>query len=119
MYILADENVPGSIVAWLRGQDHDVLYAAEARVQTSDTDLLTEAEAGGFIVLTEDKDFGGLVYRDRRNSHGIVLLRMPDLPVSGRLARLQNAWSRIESNLPGNFIVVTANRLRVRPLGPL
>jgi predicted nuclease of predicted toxin-antitoxin system len=118
VHILADANVPRAIVTWLVDQDHDVLYAAEARVQTADIDLLTEAEADGYIILTEDKDFGELVYRDRRNSHGIVLLRMPDVPVTGRLARLQDAWEIIESNLPGNFIVVTPNRLRVRPLGP-
>jgi predicted nuclease of predicted toxin-antitoxin system len=114
--ILADENVPRTIVAWLRGQGHDVLYAAESRARTPDADLLAEAEAQGHVVLTEDKDFGELVYRDRRNSHGVILLRMEDLPASRRLARIQAAWTVIESHLPGKFLVVTRSRLRVRPL---
>ena len=46
-----------------------------ARAQTPDADLLTEAEDQGYVILTEDKDFGELVFRDRRNSHGVVLLR--------------------------------------------
>jgi hypothetical protein len=45
MQFLADENVPRPIVRWLRSQGHDVLYAAETRAQTSDADLLSEAEA--------------------------------------------------------------------------
>jgi predicted nuclease of predicted toxin-antitoxin system len=114
--LLADENVPRTIVAWLRGQGHDVLYAAESRSQAPDADLLTEAEAQGYVVLTEDKDFGELVYRDLRNSHGIILLRMDDLPASRRLARLQAVWTVIGSHLPGNFLVVTRSKLRVRPL---
>jgi predicted nuclease of predicted toxin-antitoxin system len=59
---LADENVPRPIVQWLRSQGHDVLYAAETRAQTSDADLLSEAEAQSLVIITEDKDFGELVF---------------------------------------------------------
>src|SRR3954466_15933793 len=117
--ILADENVPRTIVVWLRDQGNDGLYASESRAKTSDAALLTEAEIRGYVILTEDKDFGELVFRDRRNSHGVILLRMEDLPASDRLARLQAAWSAIEPHLPGNFLVVTRSKLRVRPLTPI
>jgi predicted nuclease of predicted toxin-antitoxin system len=116
--ILADENIPRSIVAWLRSQGHDVLYASESRARTPDADLLTEAEDQGYVILTEDKDFGELVFRDRRNSHGVVLLRMEDLPASLRLARLQVVWAVIESNMPGKFMVVTETKVRLRSLTP-
>lgn len=118
MRILADENVPRSIVVWLRAEGHDVLYAAESRHRVPDDDLLAEAEAQGYVVLTEDKDFGELIFRDQRNSHGVILLRMDDLSASARLARLQAAWAVIEANLPGHFIVVSRTKLRVRPLTP-
>ncbi len=118
MRILADENVPRTIVDWLRGEGHDVLYAAESRNQTPDADLLTAAEAQGYVILTEDKDFGELVYRDRRNSHGVILLRMEDRPATQRLARIQAVWAVIESHLPGNFLVATLSRLRIRSLTP-
>jgi len=114
--ILADENIPRAIVVWLRDRRHDVLYAAEPRVQTPDADLLAEAEAQGYVVLTEDKDFGELVFRDRRNSHGVVLLRLEVLPALRRLARLQAIWELVEANLPGKFIVVTQTKVRVRSL---
>jgi predicted nuclease of predicted toxin-antitoxin system len=93
-------------------------YSSRQRtwVQTDDADLLAEAETKGFIVLTEDKDFGELVYRDRRNSHGVILLRMMNSPVTMRLARLRDAWPEIESNLPGAFVVVSLDKRRARPL---
>jgi predicted nuclease of predicted toxin-antitoxin system len=116
--ILADENVPRTIVAWLRATGHDVLYAAESRQQTPDVDLLREAEALGSVVLTEDKDFGELIFRDHGNSHGVILVRMEDRPASARLLRLQQVWNLVESKVPGHFLVVTAARIRRRPLTP-
>lgn len=116
MRILADENVPRAIVVRLRAEGHDVLYAAESRPRVPDEDLPTEAEPRGYVIVTEDKDFGELVFRDRRNSHGVILLRMEDLPASARLARLPAAWAAIEANQPGNFIVVSQTKLRARPL---
>jgi predicted nuclease of predicted toxin-antitoxin system len=116
--ILADENVPRLIVSWLRACGQDVLYAAESRKQTPDADLLIEAEALGYVLLTEDKDFVELVFRDWRNCHGVILLQMEDLPSSARLSRLQGTWTVIESLLPGKFVVLSGSKLRVRPLTP-
>ncbi len=118
MRFLADENVPRPIVVWLRSQGQDVLYAAETRVQTPDADLLSEAEAQNLVIITEDKDFGELVFRDHLNSHGVILLRMGGFPVSFRLARLQTVWTTVENHLPGRFVVVTENKVRVRDLAP-
>ena len=89
MQLLADENIPRIVVQWLRDLGQDVLYAAENRRRTPDVDLLSEAEAQGRVILTEDKDFGELVFRDRLNSHGVILMRMENSPASSRLARLQ------------------------------
>ncbi len=116
MRILADENIPRPLVAWLRNTGHDVLYAAESSKQRSDADLLAEAEAQGCIMLTGDKDFGELVFRDHSNSHGVILLRMKNRPAAIRLVRLQQVWTLVESRLPGHFVVVTAAKIRVRPL---
>ena len=116
MRILADENVPRRIVAWLRDTGHDVFYSAESRKQTPDADLLAEVEAQSYIVLTGDKDFGELIFRDRSNSHGVILLRMKNRPAAMRLVRLQQVWALIESRLPGHFVVVTASKIRLRPL---
>jgi hypothetical protein len=70
------------------------------------------------VVLTEDKDFGELVFRDRRNTHGVILLRMESLPAASRLARLQGVWAAVEANVPGHFLVVTETKVRRRPLTP-
>lgn len=93
-----------------------MLYAAESRKQTSDADLQAEAEAQGYVMLTEDKDFGELIFRDHLNSHGVILLRMKNRPAAIRLIRLQKVWTLVESRLSGHFAVVTASKIRLRPL---
>ena len=37
---------------------------------------LHRAEQSERLIVTADKDFGELIFRDRLNSHGVVLMRM-------------------------------------------
>jgi len=64
------------------------------------------------------KIWGELVFRDRLNSHGVVLLRMGKLSIPKRIERLAEAWSVVQSNPSGRFIVITEKKVRVRPLNP-
>jgi predicted nuclease of predicted toxin-antitoxin system len=116
MKFLADENVAKCIAHWLRGSGHDALYAAESQPGTPDSQWLEQAEREGHLVLTSDKDFGELIFRDGRNSHGIVLLRLNDVTAAQALARLQSVWAVVEANPTGRFIVITERRTRVRKL---
>ncbi|MBI1832489.1 MAG: DUF5615 family PIN-like protein [Planctomycetes bacterium] len=116
MRFLADENVARDLVAWLRAGGHDVLYAAEAQAGASDLSWAIRAEQEQRIILTQDKDFGELVFRDGQTTHGIILLRLDELPVSAILARLQAVWAVVEANPSGRFIVITETKVRVRPL---
>jgi predicted nuclease of predicted toxin-antitoxin system len=116
MLFFADENIGRAMVRWIRADGKDVLYAAEAHPGESDVRWLSRAEVESRIILTSDKDFGDLIFRDALNSHGVVLLRLSELSVADALARLQQVWSVIEANPSGKFIVVTARKTRVRPL---
>jgi predicted nuclease of predicted toxin-antitoxin system len=116
MKYLADENVARRIVEWLRVRGDDVLFASEVRAGEIDEAWLQQAEAEQRLILTADKDFGELVFRDGLNSHGVILLRLEKLSLDGRLRRLNQAWSVVEANPKGCFIVISPRRIRVRPL---
>jgi hypothetical protein len=77
---------------------------------------LRRAEQEERIVITSDKDFGELIFRDRLNSHGIVLIRMQRLSLQARLLRLTTVWTSVEANPVGKFIVITEGRVRIRDL---
>ncbi len=115
MKFLADENLHGDVVAWLRAQGKDVLSAAESLSGTSDEDLLSTARREARVLVTDDKDFGELVFHRRLLTHRVVLIRLETPSVAERLHRLAQIWSDIEA-APGRFIVVTDRRVRVRGL---
>ncbi len=66
MNFLADESVDRQIVDALRGDDHAVLYVTEMDPGISDDEVLDKAEKGSAILITADKDFGELVFRQQR-----------------------------------------------------
>lgn len=116
MKLFADENMARSIVRRLRDLGHDVLYASEIQPGAADSAWLNRAEGEGRVILTADKDFGDLIFRDRLSSHGVVLLRLGALPLRERLARLEEAWPSVEAHSIGRFIVITPTKIRIRNL---
>lgn len=84
--------------------------------RASDTTLLTRAYHENRIVLTEDKDFGELVYRLRQPAHGIILLRFD--PRNGHLKdrRVLQFLQDYSDRLIGSFVIVEIDKVRLRPL---
>src|SRR4051794_34086991 len=116
MRLLVDENIHADLVLWLRAQGHEVLYAAETMKQARDPELLESARLENRVIVTDDLDFGELVYHQRLATQGVILLRLHGASVPDRIQRLTEVWATIESNLPGRFLVVTPKKLRVRPI---
>ena len=63
---------------YLRGLGHDVVAVAETIPQSDDRSILDQAVAEGRILITNDKDFGELVFRWGKGHHGVILLRLHD-----------------------------------------
>lgn len=79
MNILADEGVDKPIVDALRGSGFDVMYILETNRGAEDNLILNIAEAQQRILITQDKDFGELVYRLKYAHFGIILIRITGL----------------------------------------
>ena len=79
MKLVADEGVDKPIVDALRSGGFEVRYFAEAGAGTGDKEILTAAQEAQSLLLTSDKDFGELVYRQRLTSAGVVLIRLEGL----------------------------------------
>lgn len=113
---LADECVAAPLVAVLRAAGHDVVYVAEAAAGLSDADVITLALHDRRRLLTEDKDFGDLVFRRKQAVPGVVLMRIDFGDVELKTARLAAAIERYGEGLFGRYTVVEESRLRSRPL---
>ena len=80
MRFLANECCDLAAVRALRAGGHDVLAVAEFMQQSIDSELLTLALSEQRILLTEDKDFGSLVFAGGEQPPGVVLLRLDAIP---------------------------------------
>ena len=116
MDLLADENVHGAIVEWLRVAGHNVVSVAESLKGCPDTELLSLARDQRRILVTADLDFGELVFRRRLVSAGLILLRLEGQSVDRRIETLAARWSFIERHAPKHFVVLGKRKTRVRPL---
>lgn len=90
MKFVADESVDFQIVSRLRSDGHEVLYIAETLSGASDSSVLAQANRQRAVLLTSDKDFSDLVFRQRLISSGILLLRIAGLSKKSR----QRLWQR-------------------------
>lgn len=114
MKLVADEGVDKSIVVTLRDEGFEVEYFAEAGHGTGDAEILAEASASERLLLTCDKDFGELVYRQRRVSAGVVLIRLAGLSAESKSRHVLQAIREHGSEMQGAFTVISPGHLRLR-----
>lgn len=79
----------------------------------ADDDMVMErALSENRILITNDKDFGEKVYRDRRFHSGIVLLRLQDESLTGKTNAIGGLLRFHANRLDGSFVVVTDKQVR-------
>lgn len=116
MKVLADECCDAGLVNALRREGHDVAFVVESMRGASDSDVLRRAQQEGRILLTEDKDFGELVYRLHRRVPGIILLRFDPEERALKRSRLLAFLRQGPERLQQAFAVLDADKARIRPL---
>jgi predicted nuclease of predicted toxin-antitoxin system len=113
MRFLADENCDFAVVRALRTAGHDVLVVAEAAPGAEDVVVVDLAVREGRILLTEDKDFGQLVYAAKRDTGGVILLRYPATARTNLSKAVVELVGRLGESLIGRFVVMQPSRVRI------
>jgi uncharacterized protein with PIN domain len=113
---LVDECVDAELVRRLRGLGHDVAYVAEEAAGLTDRAVLKRAHEESRLLLTEDKDFGDLVFRARLAVPGVILLRLAPEDRAIKWERLGAALGQFGAGVVGRYVVVEKARMRSRPL---
>ncbi len=112
MRFLVDECTGTGVAAWLRQQQYEVFSVYEQARGSNDDTLIQKAFSENWVLITNDKDFGEMVYRERRPHRGIVFLRLTDERTGNKIAVLQALLDNHAERLPDNFVVVTEDRVR-------
>jgi predicted nuclease of predicted toxin-antitoxin system len=119
MHFIVDESTGSGVVELLRSGAHDVLAVSETMPQAQDQDILARAVREKRILVTNDKDFGELVYRSGQAHYGVVLLRLHDESPTNRVRILRALIDRYSDRLVQHFTVATEGSVRIRPSDPL
>lgn len=117
MRFLSDQDVYASTIVLLRHLGHDVALAATLGLaQATDSDLLTIARDQARILITRDRDFGGLVFVEGRGP-GVVYLRILPSTRSAVHVELERVLiTHTEDELHRSFVVIEPGRYRIRKL---
>lgn len=113
MKFLADECCDYAAVRALREAGHQVETISELAPEAEDEQVMELAASEGRVLVTEDKDFGQLVYAAARHASGVILLRFPGNARSAIGPAVVSAVARLGENLYGSFVVVRPGTLRI------
>ena len=109
---MVDECAGPRVAAWLRGEGHEVFSVfAEARGADDDS-IIGKASAEGWILITNDRDFGEKVFRERRPHRGVIFMRLEDERSANKIKVLRRLLELYKDKLPDQFVVVTESRVR-------
>jgi predicted nuclease of predicted toxin-antitoxin system len=113
MRFVADECTGPTVARWLRQLQHDVLSVYEEARGLDDDEILQKAVADNRILITNDKDFGEMIFREGKTHRGVILLRLEDERVANKIGVLERLLEQYADQLAGNFVVATESTVRI------
>ena len=113
MNFVADESCAMPVIHALREAGHDVIAIAEIARGATDEDVLEQAVDAKRVPITEDRDFGELVYARGHSSAGVILVRFHSRMRRAKAATVVEAVSKSGSRLEDAFTVVEPGRVRI------
>lgn len=96
----------------MRDENHEVFSVFDEARGMTDDEVLAKAFSGNWILITNDKDFGEMVFRERRNHHGVVFLRLDDERATNKIEVLRRLLESYSEKLPEKFVVTTETKVR-------
>jgi predicted nuclease of predicted toxin-antitoxin system len=112
MRFLIDECTGSKVAEWLQGAGYEVFSVFDQARGVSDNEILAKAFFENWLLITNDKDFGEMIFRERRNHHGVVFMRLEDERPANKIEVLQRLIAAYADRLPEQFVVVTETKVR-------
>lgn len=113
MRFLVDECTGSKVANWLRDENHEVFSVFDEARGISDEEVLTKASNENWILITNDKDFGEMIFRERRVHHGVVFFRLDDERAANKIKVLEQLLENYADKLPEKFVTVTETKVRI------
>ncbi len=109
---LADVNVEKAIVDYLLESGYDVKWIPDYDCEILDENLLNLANVEKRILITNDKDFGELIFLQKKLSAGIILIRVKGQRAQDKVRLIKKLLQNYKNKLLKHFIVITKKSIR-------
>lgn len=116
MKFLIDESAGRSIASYLRSQGHDVASVQEESPGIEDARVCERANREQRVIVTNDKGFGRLIFREQIANRGVILLRLRDERAVNRIQVTSSLLASYEDRIKDHFVVASEAGVRIRPL---
>ncbi|MFO7992410.1 MAG: DUF5615 family PIN-like protein [Thermoplasmata archaeon] len=113
MRFLVDECTGSLVAKWLKEEGHTVFSVYDEARGSDDVTLIDKAYDEDYIIITNDKDFGELVFRLDMEHKGVILLRLEDERSNNKIEVLRKLLRSYKDHLKGNFTVITEDEVRI------
>ena len=117
MRFLVDECVGKRVANWLKDRGHHVIDVLSSYLKGSDDrTLLALAHRENLVLITKDRDFGDLIFRDGLDSSGLIWIKDGDMR-SSRMSRFIDQAIDLHSDIMENSIIILKDwRIRTGPI---
>jgi predicted nuclease of predicted toxin-antitoxin system len=112
MRFLVEECTGPKVAQWLREQMYEVFSVYDEARGIDDNDIIEKAYLENWILITNDRDFGEKIYRERRSHRGVIFMRLEDERAANKIEVLRRLLERYADKLEDRFVVATETRVR-------
>jgi predicted nuclease of predicted toxin-antitoxin system len=81
-----------------------------------DDELLHWANIENRVIITNDKDFGELIFLQKKISTGIILFRVREQRAENKVNLIKHLLENFSEKILNHFIVITGEKIRIIPL---
>ena len=113
MRFIVDECTGTKVAEWLRAEGHEAFSIYDECRGLDDDSIIDKAFTENWILITNDKDFGELVFRERRLHHGVIFLRLSDERSANKIEILRHLLKNHSERLAEHFVTVTEKAVRI------
>lgn len=120
MRLLLDECMPKTLVEALRSRGHDVRFIREEAQGIADAAVLAQATNDGRLLVTEDRDFGLLTFRNRQPAVGVIIVAVSAFtwPAAKLAQHVCDVLEELGQSCIGSLTTIEPGRFRQRTFDP-
>ena len=112
MRFIVDECTGPAVARWLRSRSYEIFSVYEEAKGSTDDEILEKAFSENWILITNDRDFGEKIYRDKRLHCGVIFLRLQDERAASKINAIEKLLYGYHNQLADAFVVVTETQVQ-------